>query len=264
MMFSCILNIMNPLEIFISVVTLFVIGSLLGWVIELFFRRFISQHKWMNPGFLVGPYLPIYGFGTIALYALSNIDLSMIGLGDQSIWGAIIKILMIAVTMVLVEFIAGLIFIKGMKIKLWDYSNRKGNIMGIICPSFSLIWLVVGALYYFLINKYLVNAIYWLSSDQHQIYYFFIGIILGMMLVDFAYSIHLATKISEVAKKNKIIINFDELKENIRKKTATFIKITKKGQKLKKRGFFFPFRGNKETISKEIDEYAQNNKDSDK
>ena len=249
---------MSPLVIFISIVTLFVIGSIIGWVIELFFRRFISQHRWMNPGFLVGPYLPIYGFGTIALYGLSNIDLSFIGLSDQSVWGIMIKIVLIAVIMVLVEFIAGLIFIKGMKIKLWDYSNRKGNIMGIICPSFSLIWLIVGALYYFFINKYLVNGIYWLSSDQHQIYYFFIGIILGMILVDFAYSIHLATRISKVAKKNKMIINFDELKENLRKKTATFITITKKGKKLKKPGFFFPFKGNKETISQEINEYAQN------
>ena len=32
-----------------------------------------------------------------------------------------------------------------------DYSDRKGNIMGIICPSFSLIWLLVGSLYYFLL-----------------------------------------------------------------------------------------------------------------
>ncbi|MGN0035225.1 MAG: hypothetical protein ACI364_05820 [Coriobacteriales bacterium] len=33
---------------------------------ELFFRRFISsnnpQRKWINPGFLAGPYLPLYGF----------------------------------------------------------------------------------------------------------------------------------------------------------------------------------------------------------
>lgn len=35
--------------------TLFVIGSLIGWIIELFLRRFVSQKKWMNPGFLTGP-----------------------------------------------------------------------------------------------------------------------------------------------------------------------------------------------------------------
>ena len=128
--------------------TLFVIGSLLGWCIELFFRRYVSQKKWMNPGFLTGPYLPIYGFGVILLYGLSNIPIGI----DNSFVEVLIRIIIIGVGMTLDEFIAGLIFIKGCKIKLWDYSNRKGNIMGIICPSFSLIWLVVGSLYYFLLN----------------------------------------------------------------------------------------------------------------
>lgn len=247
----------TPLEIFISIITLFVLGSLFGWVIELFFRRFFSQKKWMNPGFLVGPYLPIYGFGTVALYVLSNIDLTSVGLSDQHVWGILIKILMIAAMMVLVEFIAGLIFIKGMKIKLWDYSERKGNIMGIICPSFSLIWIGVGALYYFLVNQHLVEAIYWLASEQHQIYYFFIGIVLGMMIVDFAYSIHLATKIREGAKKNKIIINLDKFRENIKEKTNATKELLDKKKK-KGHGFFFPFKGRKTTISEDVDEFVQN------
>ena len=128
--------------------TLFVIGSLLGWVIELFFRRFVSQKKWMNPGFLIGPYLPIYGFGVMVLYGVSNIPLGI----EIKVVDIIVHILVIGLGMTLIEFIAGLIFIKGFKVKLWDYSDRKGNIMGIICPSFSLIWLVVGSLYYFFLN----------------------------------------------------------------------------------------------------------------
>ena len=46
---------------------LFFIGSCLGWCMEVFFRRFFSranpERKWINPGFLAGPYLPLYGFG---------------------------------------------------------------------------------------------------------------------------------------------------------------------------------------------------------
>ena len=94
--------------------TLFVIGSLLGWVIELFFRRFVSQKKWMNPGFLIGPYLPIYGFGVIVLYGVSNIPL---GITIQA-WDIVARIAIIGVGMTLIEFVAGLIFIKGLKIKL--------------------------------------------------------------------------------------------------------------------------------------------------
>ena len=188
--------------------TLFVIGSLIGWIIELFFRRFVSQKKWMNPGFLTGPYLPIYGFGVLVLYAVSNIPL---GITNQIV-DIIVRILIIGVAMTVVEFIAGLIFIKGLKVKLWDYSDRKGNIMGIICPSFSLIWLVVGSLYYFLLNPFLVEGISWIS--ENLIYTYFVGMVMGAMAVDFAYSIHLATKLKEY--KEIANLRFEDFKKELK------------------------------------------------
>ena len=188
--------------------TLFVIGSLIGWIIELFFRRFVSQKKWMNPGFLTGPYLPIYGFGVLVLYAVSNIPL---GITNQIV-DIIVRILIIGVAMTVVEFIAGLIFIKGLKVKLWDYSDRKGNIMGIICPSFSLIWLVVGSLYYFLLNPFLVEDISWIS--ENLIYTYFVGMVMGAMAVDFAYSIHLATKLKEY--KEIANLRFEDFKKELK------------------------------------------------
>lgn len=194
--------------------TLFVIGSLLGWCIELFFRRYISQKKWMNPGFLTGPYLPIYGFGVILLYGLSNIPLGI----DNGFVEVLIRIIIIGVGMTLDEFIAGLIFIKGFKIKLWDYSNRKGNIMGIICPIFSLIWLAVGSLYYFLLNPFLVQSISWIS--ENLIYTYFVGGVVGAMLVDFAYSIHLATKLKEF--KEYRDLRFEEFKKELKRKLNSF------------------------------------------
>ena len=193
--------------------TLFVIGSLGGWIIELFFRRFVSQKKWMNPGFLTGPYLPIYGFGVIVLYAVSNIPLGI----DDHIWDIIIRIIIIGVGMSLIEFLAGLIFIKGLGIKLWDYSNRKGNILGIICPSFSLIWLVVGSLYYFFLNPVLVQGITWIA--ENIIYTYFIGAVIGAMIVDFAYSIHLATKLKVFNEYRAL--RFEEFKKEFKNKIKT-------------------------------------------
>lgn len=194
----------------VIVSTLFVIGSLLGWLIELFFRRFVSQKKWMNPGFLTGPYLPIYGFGVVVLYGVSNIPLGI----NIVAWDVVVRILIIGVGMTLIEFIAGLIFIKGFGIKLWDYSNRKGNIMGIICPIFSLAWLVVGSLYYFLLNPLLVEGITWIS--ENLIYTYFVGGVMGMMLVDFSYSIHLATKLKEFKELGDL--RFEDFKKEFKKK----------------------------------------------
>ena len=194
----------------VIIATLFVIGSLFGWVLELFFRRFVSQKKWMNPGFLTGPYLPIYGSGVVVLFAISNIPLGI----NSEVWDIITRILIIGVGMTLIEFIAGLIFIKGLKVKLWDYSDRKGNIMGIICPSFSLAWLLVGSLYYFFINPFLVQGIAWIS--ENLIYTFFVGIVVGMMIVDFAYSIHLATKLKEFSELQSL--RFEEFKSEFKKR----------------------------------------------
>ena len=66
------------MKFFLSLAFLFFIGSTLGWALELFFRRFISSKKWINPGFLTGPYLPIYGFGLCALYLISKVDMRFI------------------------------------------------------------------------------------------------------------------------------------------------------------------------------------------
>ena len=164
----------------------------------------------MNPGFLTGPYLPIYGFGVLVLYGVSNLSL---GIPNQ-VLDVIIHILIIGVGMTLIEFVAGLIFIKGFKVKLWDYSNRKGNIMGIICPSFSLIWLVVGSLYYFLLNPLLVEGISWIS--ENLIYTYFVGAVVGAMAVDFAYSIHLATKLKDY--KELATLRFEDFKKELKER----------------------------------------------
>ena len=90
---------------------LFFVGSVSGWVLELFFRKFFSasnpEHKWINPGFCTGPYLPIYGFGLCALYLLALLGRET-GL-DGSIQGRALLFLGMAVSMTLIEYIGGLL-----------------------------------------------------------------------------------------------------------------------------------------------------------
>lgn len=246
------------MEIFVTIVTLFVIGSTCGYVIELFWRRFVSQHHWVNPGFLVGPYLPIYGFGTVALYGI-NYLIDFIPFPEDLLWLKILSsILIVGVSLTLVEFIAGLIFIKGLKIKLWDYSNMKGNIMGIICPLYSLFWLVIGALYYFLLNKPLTDFVNLLAS--YPIYYFFIGMILGMILVDFAYSIHLASLLSKFAKENKVIVSFEKFKEFAKEKNEV---VKGKFKNKIKKPFFFRYANMKELIENYKNKRLENKNESE-
>lgn len=219
------------MEIFAVIATLFVIGSLVGWIIELLFRRFFSQHRWMNPGFLQGPYLPIYGFGVLGMYGLSELFKSIV-FPDSFPYAVIVilQILLIGIILITIEFIAGIIFIKGFGLKLWDYSDRKGNTMGIVCPLFDVLWTAAGAIYFFFIHPILRDGILWVSQQEHNIYYLFVGIVLGMMLVDFAYSVHLATSIRKIAKENKIIIKMNEL----------YLELKEEREEFKKKFFMFP------------------------
>lgn len=194
------------MEILVVISTLFVIGSLIGYVIELLYRRFVSQKHWVNPGFMVGPYIPLYGFGTLILFAISNFGIADSDLPQIAKTAIILGI--IGVMMTLIELVAGLIFIKGMHIKLWDYSDRWGNYKGVICPLFSLIWFIAGSLYYFLLNPILVNAIEMLAS--YPIYDYFVGFVMGMMAVDFAYSLHLGFKLKKLS--NNLVIKFEQFK----------------------------------------------------
>jgi uncharacterized membrane protein len=245
------------MEIFVTIASLFVLGSVLGWGIEVLFRRLFTAKKWVNPGFMVGPYLPLYGFGTIALYGLSNIDLSLIGLDKNNPWTWVIQILAIGILMTLIEYLTGLIFIKGLKIKLWDYSNRWGNIQGIICPLFSLLWLVIGALYFFFINPFIVQWLSWLATNT--IYYFFIGIVGGMMIVDLCYSIHLATLINKAAKKSGITVSIDHLKDSISEKQNALTNKIKE----KKANFLFGFRSN-QSVKEDVEDYSKSEYYTDK
>ena len=53
----------------IDLVLLFFIYSLTGWCIEVCLK-YIQYHRFINRGFLVGPWCPIYGFGTVFISVL--------------------------------------------------------------------------------------------------------------------------------------------------------------------------------------------------
>ncbi len=203
------------MNILLKMAFLFFIGSMLGWCIELIFRKFFAsdnpEHKWINPGFLVGPYLPLYGFGLTMLYLLAQLE--QFSFIKNPILNKIVLFIMMAICMTIIEYIAGLIFIKGMKVKLWDYSDLWGNIQGIICPLFSFFWAVLGAVYYFFVNPYILDALDWLSKNLA--FSFFIGMFFGVFLIDFVYSAKLLSKIKAFAQENDIIVRYEHLKAQI-------------------------------------------------
>ena len=76
----------------------------------------------------------------------------------------LITILLMGLCMTLLELIGGLIFLKA-GVRLWDYRDRKFNFKGVICPTFTIIWTLAGALYYFFLATPVLNALEWFSNN---------------------------------------------------------------------------------------------------
>lgn len=197
------------MRLFLTLILLFFLGGTLGWFLELFYRRFFSQKKWMNPGFLVGPFLPLYGFGLCLLYALASVDFSSVPPFPR----VLIRVLLIGAAMTAIEYVAGKFFIVGMHVKLWDYSQKPGNIEGIICPEFSLYWTLLGALYCYAVHPVFHHIVTWFFD--HIILSFFLGIFFGLFLVDLCYSFKLMAKVRKFANENHLTVRLQALQKNI-------------------------------------------------
>lgn len=103
------------MNLFLTLAFLFFIGSVLGWVLELFFRRFISsanpERKWINPGFCTGPWLPLYGSGLCILFLIANLE-SMTFITDH-VWERAALFAAMAVCITAIEYISGILSLKG-------------------------------------------------------------------------------------------------------------------------------------------------------
>ena len=230
------------MNLFLMLAFLFCIGSVLGWGLEVIFRRFFSAHHWVNPGFLVGPYLPLYGSSLCVLYLLAMLESLMPG--DSPWLKKILLFVVMALAITALEYVAGMIFIHGMKIKLWDYSDRWGNVKGIICPLFTFFWLVLSAVYYFLIHPHILSALHWLA--ENLAFSFCIGFFYGIFLIDVGYSTHLMVKIRAFAAETNIVVRVEELREDIHQAL----------QKKNVRRFFFPMHGGV-PVREMLDQYVK-------
>ena len=210
---------------------------MVGYLLEVLFRRFFSAKKWVNPGFMKGPWLPLYGFGLCGMFLVAWLCVSFFPssmplynplgtlFGRGRVSGPttydLLPIGLIWLAMILLEFIAGIIFIKGFKVKLWDYSNMRGNILGILCPVFSFFWLVIAIAFYYGINPYLyegASRMYEFMFNNEGIglnfgFIFLLGIAYGIFFLDLVRSLGVFAKITRFAKDKGIVERYEEVKE---------------------------------------------------
>jgi uncharacterized membrane protein len=158
--------------------------SFLGWVAEVIYV-FLTEHRWENRGFLVGPFLPIYGIGAIALllFVLPYVDNPFL-----------VFIASVAVTST-IEYAASLLLDKVFHISLWDYHDRPFNLQGRICLQNSLAFGGLGLLLLYVIHPFL-NA--HLNVLSHAVTITIAWVLLGILILDSANSLRSLAKVRPV------------------------------------------------------------------
>ena len=125
----------------------FYICSFLGYLYE-FLVCLIMENKIINPGFLKGPWLPIYGIGGIILSFLKKFKKHPF------------KVFCLSFFLTgFLEFICGEIFVRLFHIELWNYQNNFLNIDGQVCLLSAFVFGIGGILTVYLLNP-LINKIY--------------------------------------------------------------------------------------------------------
>jgi uncharacterized membrane protein/HD superfamily phosphodiesterase len=101
-----------------------------GWVVEGIYRS-LTRRKFVNAGFLFGPFLPIYGIGAFLVIVLEHV------LRD---WPVALRLAAFGLVITLLEYMAGYLSEKIFKLTLWDYSEYRFNLHGRVCLRFSILW----------------------------------------------------------------------------------------------------------------------------
>ena len=126
----------------------FMLYSFLGWCMEVILGL-IENKKFVNRGFLIGPYCPIYGYGMLLIvFLLKNYT-------DSPLVLFILAMVICMVLEYLTSYFMELIF----KARWWDYSNKKFNINGRICLETAIPFGVGGSVIMYLVHPFVMSIV---------------------------------------------------------------------------------------------------------
>lgn len=165
---------------------LFIIYSCMGWIMEVI-GKLIEKHKFINRGFLIGPYCPIYGWGCLTMILLLSKYL------DEPIILFFMAILICSV----LEYFTSYFMEKLFNARWWDYSKRKFNINGRICLETMIPFGILGCLILYIVNPFIINL---LTKVPNNILYALVLFIFIIYIIDNIISLNIMVKFKATMK----------------------------------------------------------------
>ena len=152
---------MMTAENLINIILLFFAYAFIGWCIEVTLK-FFQFHRFINRGFLTGPWLPIYGSGA----ALITIVVNGMAPLESSI-GTVFVISFIICGFV--EYMTSLVLEKRFHARWWDYSQKPMNLHGRIWIGNLILFGLGGVLIVELLNPLLFRLFWQMNYRLREI-----------------------------------------------------------------------------------------------
>ena len=127
---------------------LFMTYSIAGWLMEVI-CKLIQYKRFINRGFLIGPYCPIYGYGALLITFLLR----------KYVDDPIVLFVMSVLICGILEYITSYIMEKIFKARWWDYSKRKFNLNGRICLGTIIPFGILGLLIMYIFNPFILEKL---------------------------------------------------------------------------------------------------------
>lgn len=134
---------------------LFFIYSFLGYIVESISVSLMEKKVVWNRGFLVGPYIPIFGTGAMTMI-----------LTLQKYKDDIVALFIMSMVVCLtIEYLCSLVAEKIFKLRWWNYSDKLFNINGRICLQNGILFGIGGVLIVKYVNTWIENLILLLPNS---------------------------------------------------------------------------------------------------
>ena len=129
---------------------LYFIYCVLGYLLECMYCSIIENRIVYNRGFLIGPYLSIYGTGAMCILFLLR----------KYVDDFIALFVMASLISTILEYFASFVMEKIFKARWWDYSDERFNINGRVCLKNSILFGVASFFVVYLINPFIINVLF--------------------------------------------------------------------------------------------------------
>lgn len=173
----------------------FYIYCFLGWCVE---STYVScfQKKWVNRGFMHGPYIPLYGTGALMVtYITLPIKHSVV-----------LTFVIGAIAASILEYVTGVLMEAIFKVRYWDYSEHRFNINGHVCLLNTIEWGFLSIFLVFILDHPVAAIVNYLAEPVQLVLVSIISIIFWS---DFAVSVKAAFDVRDM------IIHMTQAKEEI-------------------------------------------------